>query len=135
MKSTTKALTALAAIGGLALTGCSAATTTTATDAADAAYVTTGSSAPAGYTDLQWDVIVEGAAEYGFTEYEAGIMDDAAYEVWNEGGEYDICPMYYNMSDGAFQDALIYASYNEFGATGEGFVAATATYALALNHC
>ena len=128
---------AVAAITAASLAACAAPTTTStssSTTTTEYDYATT-SSTPIGYTDYQWDIIVEGAAEYGMPEYEAERWANIAYDVWNDGGEYDICSMKYSMSDDTFQDILIMSAYDEFGATGEGIVAGLATYALSINYC
>ena len=135
LKSAT-AIAAATVVAAASLTACAAPSTDTGSGTAQgstAEYVP-ASYAPNGYTETAWEIILEGAAEYGVSERDAEIIAEAAWDAWNETGG-DMCYAYYSMSDDAYWDANLSAAFATFDDTGEAVVATGAVYALTLLHC
>lgn len=138
-----KKITAIAAVtvaAAVTLTACGVpAAETTATveqqsSAATADYVP-ASYVPEGYSDEQWEIILEEAAYYGVPEYDAEALAEIALAVWDDGGEADMCSAYYVMSESDYQDALLTSAALTFDSEGEAVVTALLVYALTLNYC
>lgn len=136
----TTAAIALAATIGLA--ACSAPDTTTASGSSSGGGAATAVAAyepeyaPFGYTDDQWEIILDVAHGLGVADEDTR---DIAVEVHREfvhgGGIDTVCALASSMSEEEFQSVLTYSAVESFSDASEAGVAAIAVYALSLNNC